>query len=78
MRTPLGVIIFIAFMLLLDTYFFQAIKSVALSASPKTRTVIYGIYWALTIIAVAGFLLFIYSGRNFWVKKYAHSYLQRS
>ena len=69
MRTPLGVIIFIAFMLLLDTYFFQAIKSVALSASPKTRTVIYGIYWALTIIAVAGFLLFIYSGQEFLGKK---------
>lgn len=69
MRTPLGVIIFIAFMLLLDTYFFQAIKSVALSASPKTRIVIYGIYWALTIIAIAGFLLFIYSGQEFLGKK---------
>ncbi len=69
MRTPLGVIIFIAFMLLLDTYFFQAIKSVAISASPKTRTIIYFIYWVLTIIAIAGFLLFVYSGQDFLGKK---------
>ncbi len=69
MRTPLGVIIFIAFMLLLDTYFFQSIKAVALSASPKNRTVIYFIYWALTVIAIAGFLLFVYSGQEFLGKK---------
>jgi hypothetical protein len=69
MRTPLGVIIFIAFMLLLDTYFFQAIKSVAQTASPKSKAVIYGIYWLLTIVAIAGFLLFIFSGPEFLGKK---------
>ena len=69
MRTPLGVIIFIAFMLLLDTYFFQAIKTVAQSASPKTKMVVYSIYWLLTVIAVAGFLLFIFSDRDLLGKK---------
>ena len=69
MRTPLGVIIFIAFMLLLDTYFFQAIKTVAQSASPKTRVIIYSIYWSLTLIAIAGFLLFIFSDRDLLGKK---------
>ncbi len=70
MRTPLGVIIFIAFMLLLDTYFFQAIKTVAQSASPKTRVIIYSIYWSLTVIAIAGFLLFIFSDRDLLGKKF--------
>ena len=69
MRTPLGVIIFIAFMLLLDTYFFQAIKTVAQSASPKTKMVIYSIYWVLTVITIAGFLLFVYSAPDFLGKK---------
>ncbi len=65
MRSPLAVIIFIVFMLLLDTYFFQAIKTVSQSSSPKTRTSVYAVYWILTIFAVAGFLVFIYSGQDF-------------
>lgn len=69
MRTPLGVIIFIAFMLLLDTYFFQAIKTVTQSASPKTRMIVYGIYWLLTVIAIAGFLLFIFTDKDILGKK---------
>ena len=69
MRTAPGIIIFIAFMLLLDTYFFQAIKTVAQSASPKTRIIIYSIYWLFTIIAIAGFLLFIFSDRDLLGKK---------
>ena len=69
MRTPLGVIIFIAFMLLLDTYFFQAIKTVAQSASPKTKMIIYSIYWILTAIAIAGFLLFVFSDRDLLGKR---------
>ncbi|MEP7164624.1 MAG: metallophosphoesterase [Ferruginibacter sp.] len=69
MRTPLGVIIFIAFMLLLDTYFFQAIKTVAQPASPKTRIIIYSIYWMFTVIAIAGFLLFVFSDRDLLGKK---------
>lgn len=69
MRTPLGVIIFIAFMLLLDTYFFQAIKTVAQSASPKTKMLIYGIYWILTVLMIGGFLLFVFSDKDFLGKK---------
>ncbi len=69
MRTPTGVIIFIAFMLLLDSYVFQSVKTVSQSASPKTKAIIYGIYWGFTILAVAGFLLFVYSEQNFLGKK---------
>ncbi len=70
LRTPLGVVIFIAVMLLLDTYFFQAIKSVSQSVSPKTKTVIYAIYWGITACAIIGFLLFVYTEQNFLGKKF--------
>ena len=69
MRTPLGVVIFISVMLLLDTYFFQAVKTVSQNLSPKAKTVVYCFYWALTIIAVAGFLMFVYTKPDFLGKK---------
>ncbi len=69
MRSPMGVFIFLAIMLLLDTYFFQAIKTVSQSASPKTKLVIYSLYWGITVIAILGFLLFVYSEPNFLGKK---------
>ena len=69
MRSPFGSIIFIALMLLLDTYVFQAIKTVSQAASPKTRTIIYIIYWSVSVLAVTGFLIFVFSGQNFLPKK---------
>jgi predicted MPP superfamily phosphohydrolase len=69
MRTPLGAAIFIAIMLLLDTYVFQAIKAVSQNASPKTRTVVYIIYWSLSAIAIIGFLLFVFTEQEFLGKK---------
>ncbi len=69
MRSPIGVIVFITMMILLDTYFFQAVKNVAQNLSPKTKTVIYTVYWSLTILAVLGFLLFVYTEQNFLGKK---------
>ncbi|MEP6676827.1 MAG: metallophosphoesterase [Ferruginibacter sp.] len=69
MRSPTGAFIFIAIMLLLDTYMFQVIKSLSQSASPKTRTIIYSIYWGITVLAVIGFLLFVFTGPDFLPKK---------
>ena len=69
MRTPLGVIIFISIMLLLDTYVFQVIKSVSQSLSPKARTIIYSVYWGLTAIAIISFLLFVYTQQDFLGRK---------
>ena len=65
MRTPIGVIVFISMMVLLDTYFFQAVKNVAQNLSPKTKTVIYTVYWSITIVAIIGFLIFVYTEQNF-------------
>ncbi len=39
-------------MILLDFYVFQAIKVVAQSAGPKTRSVIFITYWTLSILAI--------------------------
>lgn len=69
MRTPLGAIIFLSIMLLLDTYMFQAIKSVSQSASPKTKTIIYVVYWCITALAVMGFLIFVFTPSDFLPKK---------
>ena len=69
MRSPLGAFMFTAVMLLLDTYVFQAVKSVSQSASPKMKLVIYGIYWAISILTVIGFLIFAFSDQQFLPRK---------
>ena len=70
MRSPLGAFIFVAVMLVLDTYIFQAIKAVSQSASPKTRAIIYGIYWLVTTISVVGFLIFAFTDQQFLHRKF--------
>jgi predicted MPP superfamily phosphohydrolase len=52
--------ILIGFMILLDIYFFQAIKLVSNSAAPKTRTIIYAVYWTLSAAAIIVLLLLPY------------------
>ena len=69
MRTPIGVFIFISVMLLLDLYFFQAVKNVSQNVSPRAKTIVYAIYWSITILAVIGFLLFVYTEQQFFGKK---------
>jgi len=61
MRTPLGVIVFITIMLALDYYVFQAVKAVSHSASPKAKMIINIVYWSITALAVAGFLIFVFT-----------------
>ncbi len=69
MRSPTFILIFLAIMILMDTYVFQAIKMVSNSASPKTKTIIYAIYWAISILAIIGFLIFVLTGPEFLPKK---------
>jgi predicted MPP superfamily phosphohydrolase len=69
MRTPTGVVIFISVLLLLDLYFFQAVKTVSQNLSPRAKTIIYAVYWAITILTVLGFLMFVYTEQNFLGKK---------
>lgn len=52
--------VFIGFMVLLDFYCFQALKVVSQSASAKTKTIIYVIYWVLSISAIIILLILPY------------------
>lgn len=45
-------------MLLLDWYVFQAVKTVSLNASERTKNVIHYGYWILSVVTIATFLLF--------------------
>ncbi len=69
MRSPLGIFIFITLMLVLDFYFFQAIKSVSENLSPKVKSIIYIVYWSVTLLAVIGFLLFVLTEQQYLGKK---------
>jgi uncharacterized protein len=69
MRSPTFFFIFLAITILLDTYVFQAIKMVTHSASPKTRTIIYSIYWSVSILAIIGLIIFVVSSPDFLPKK---------
>jgi predicted MPP superfamily phosphohydrolase len=70
MRTPLGALFLVAISLLMDTYIFQAIKTVSQSASPKTKTIIYFVYWSLSALVILTFLIFIFTDHNFLGKKF--------
>lgn len=69
MRTPLGAFIIVVIMMLLDSYVFLAIKTVSHAASPKTRAIIFSVYWAVSIIAIIGFLTFVFTSPEFLPKK---------
>lgn len=69
MRTPSAAIIFIMVMILLDLYVFQAVKTVSNTALPKTKAIIYSVYWAISILAIIGFLIFALTGPDFLPKK---------
>lgn len=52
--------ILISFMVLLDIYFFQALKVVAHAASGRTRSIIFISYWVLSIAAIILLILLPY------------------
>ena len=60
MRSPVGALIFLTFIFLLDVYVFQAVKTVSHSASPKTKAIVYGFYWGITVFTVVGFFTFCF------------------
>lgn len=50
--------IFLGFVLLLDWYVFQAVRTLTVSLPDRNRTIIHSIYWSVSILSVA-FLLFL-------------------
>lgn len=61
MRTPTGAFIFIAIMILLDAYVFQAVKAVSYNGSNRTKAIVYGIYWGISILAIISFLILVFA-----------------
>jgi len=53
----------------LDVYVFQAVKTVSHTGSPKTKAIVYGIYWAITVVTVLGFLIFAFGGPELLPRK---------
>lgn len=70
LRSPIGVFIVIIILLLMDTYIFQAIKTVSQHTSPRIRMLIYGIYWALSALAIICFILFVFTEQQFMGKRF--------
>lgn len=60
MRNSLFWWILIGFMVLLDIYFFQAIKVIAGNASSRAKTFIYVSYWVISVSAIVILLLLPY------------------
>ena len=52
MRNSPGWFLLAGFMILLDFYVFQIIRSVSHTASPKTRSIIFITYWTISILAL--------------------------
>lgn len=52
--------VLIGLMVLLDLYVFQALKVIAHSGSGRTKTILYAIYWTLSIIAILVLLVLPY------------------
>ncbi len=69
MRSPFGVFVFISIMLLLDFYFFQALKTITQAAQPRYKVILYAVYWGISVLAVICFLIFVYSNPELLGKK---------
>ena len=57
MKRLLGSWIFIAFMLCIDFYVFQALRLVTANLSLKPKWIIYGFYWSFTVMALILFFV---------------------
>lgn len=66
MRSPSFVMIILVIMALLDIYVFQAVKVVSNAASPKTKLIIYTVFWTLSVITFLFLLLMPFINYNKW------------
>ena len=69
MRTPVGSFIVLFIMIVLDIYVFMVIRSVSHSTNPITRSLIYWVYWLVSVITIIGVLIFMAKGIEYLPKK---------
>ena len=60
MRSRKVQLIFLVVALLLDLYVFQAVKALSDGLTPRWRTIVYGIYWTISILALLTFFCLPY------------------
>ncbi len=70
MRSPLGVLIFITLLLLVDWYVYQAVRSVSAGAAARTRTLVQLGYWGLTALVVGSFLFLVLTPQDLLPRPY--------
>ncbi|HMO32039.1 MAG TPA: metallophosphoesterase [Lacibacter sp.] len=58
--------IFLLVFILVDFYVFQALKSVAFGWTPRVRWTVYGLYWAVSVMALALVLSLTYTSYESW------------
>lgn len=68
MRRLAGSWIFLLIFLLVDIYVFQALRTVADSWAPRTRYIVYAVYWGISIISFALMLSITFTNYEAWHK----------
>ena len=68
MRTPLGAFIFVAIILLIDIYAFQAFKTVTAGSSSKVKAIINAAYFIVSVLVIVAFLTLAFSRFDFMPK----------
>ncbi len=68
MRRFAGSWIFLLILIIVDIYVFQALKSVAAGWAPKTRWIVYTIYWGINVISLALMLSITFTSYENWHK----------
>lgn len=66
MQRLAGSWIFILLLLVTDIYVFQALKAITTSAAPRTRLIVYGTYWGISILAVTLMLSLVFTNYETW------------
>ena len=66
MRSTAFVWIVLCLMVILEFYVFQSVKVVVQNASPKIRSIVYYIYWGISVLAVLALILMIVTDFNNW------------
>jgi predicted MPP superfamily phosphohydrolase len=69
MRSPIGLLIFISILVLIDFYVFSFIKSLTQFTAPKYKYLIGAVFWGATILSIIIILMFAYTEPDFLGKK---------
>jgi uncharacterized protein len=66
MQRLAGSWIFLVILLLVDLYVFQAVKSLSQGLPTKTKWIVYGVYWGISILSISLMLALAYTSFENW------------